>query len=766
MLSALCGRRLAGVAAGSGLRRAFGGASSVLSSHAPPSVVSTWQLPPWTTACKANGAPLRGRSPARLVSTMGPFVRKRLRALEDAANAAPHDTSRALALYQAANRAGQPALVVRRVESRIDALDANGAREYVKALSSVGRLDRLDLADISQRVQRGAVSAEAPWASSSHDAYSRGAAPSWSGAAAGAGGRAPSGATAGDEPLQVVVTEPLRAQIWRVFRNLVVAGAVVLMISMVRALARPGRGEGRAAALARTWAHSVEHELRAQVLEERGLTRGATGGLSAFTTDVKPVTSSNKTFDDVVGVDEVKAELEEIVRYLRSPKTFTRLGGKLPKGVMLTGPPGTGKTLLARAVAGEAGVPFFYMSGSEFEEVFVGVGARRVRDLFSAAKARAPCIIFIDEIDAIGSHRNPKDQQAMKMTLNQLLVELDGFNQNEGVIVIGATNFPEVLDRALVRPGRFDTMINVPLPDVKGRQQILELHSRPIPLAPSVNIETIARATPGFSGADLHNLMNVAALKASTDGLDSVGMAALEYACDKIRMGAERKSAHISKDNLRMTAYHEGGHALVALYTPAATPIHKATIVPRGMALGMVSYLPEKDQLNLSRQQMLALLDVAMGGRIAEEIVFGTSGVTTGAQGDLATATSIARNMVTRYGMSEAVGPIYAGEEDLGQLSPATRELIDKEVQQLLQVCAEAPAPRPMRARSCAHPGLRCGVPPYRTGPSSPQSAADRARSLLKSRQKELHLLAAGLQKHETLSLDEIKKIVNGERLK
>ena len=360
--------------------------------------------------------------------------------------------------------------------------------------------------------------------------------------------------------------------------------------------------------------------------------------------------------------------------------------------------------------------------------MFVGVGARRVRDLFTAAKARSPCIIFIDEIDAIGSHRNPKDQQAMKMTLNQLLVELDGFNQNEGVIVIGATNFPEVLDKALVRPGRFDTMVSVPLPDVKGRAQILTLHAKPIPLDSSVDIGTIARSTPGFSGADLHNLMNMAALKASTDGRENVSMAELEYACDKIRMGAERKSAHISAENLRTTAYHEGGHALVALHTKGAMPIHKATVVPRGMALGMVSYLPEKDQLNMSREQMLATLDVAMGGRIAEELVFGAAQVTTGAQGDLAAATNIARNMVTRYGMSEALGPIYAPDDEARHLAPATRELIDKEVQRMLE------------------------------------AAAERARQLLKRHVSELHLIAAGLLQHETLSREDILRVVKGQQ--
>merc|ERR1719163_2429325 len=402
------------------------------------------------------------------------------------------------------------------------------------------------------------------------------------------------------------------------------------------------------------------------LLDERAIPKGL--GIS---NEVKPVVGSPK-------------RLMDVVRYLRSPKQFTRLGGKLPKGCLLTGPPGTGKTLLARAVAGEAGVPFFYRSGSEFEEVFVGVGARRVRDLFSAAKKRAPCIIFIDEIDAIGSHHNPKEQQAMKMTLNQLLVEMDGFQQNNGVIVLAATIFPESLDKALVRPGRFDTNVVVPLPDVKGREQLLELYVKPVPLEDDVKLGTIARACQGFSGADISNLVNVAALKASSDECKAVGMSHLEYASDKIRMGAERKSAVISPDNLKLTAYHEGGHALVALHTKGSMPIHKATIVPRGDALGMVSYLPEKDQVNMSRQQMLAHIDVCMGGRVAEEVIFGQDQVTTGASSDLQQATSMARNMVTKYGMSEALGPLYHENRELETLSPATREAIEAEVKTLV----------------------------------------------------------------------------------
>merc|ERR1719230_2315512 len=448
------------------------------------------------------------------------------------------------------------------------------------------------------------------------------------------------------------------------------------------------------------------------LVDEKGLPKG----LGLQQNEVQPVVGSPKRFSDVCGVDEAKKDLMDIVNYLRAPKTFTRLGGKLPKGCLLTGPPGTGKTLLARAVAGEAGVPFFYMSGSEFEEVFVGVGAKRVRELFGAAKKRAPCIIFIDEIDAIGSHRNPKDQSAMKMTLNQLLVEMDGFQQNAGVVVLAATNFPESLDRALVRPGRFDTRVTVPLPDVQGRRQLLDLYAKPVPVDDSVNLETIARATPGFSGADLSNLVNVAALKASHDDKKKVGMADLEYACDKIRMGAERKSAVISPENLKLTAYHEGGHALVALRTPGAQPIHKATIVPRGNTLGMVAYLPEKDQMNMTREQMLAHLDICMGGRVAEELIFGKDAVTTGASSDLQQATSTARAMITKYGMSDSIGPVYHTDAQLEKLSAPTREAVETEVRDM---CAKAEA---------------------------------NARRILSEHSGELHTLAEGLIEYETLS--------------
>ena len=449
------------------------------------------------------------------------------------------------------------------------------------------------------------------------------------------------------------------------------------------------------------------------------------------------------TFDDVAGIDEAKAELEEVVQFLRDPSRFQRLGGKIPKGVLLVGPPGTGKTLLAKAIAGEAEVPFFTISGSDFVEMFVGVGASRVRDMFEQGKKNAPCIIFIDEIDAVGRHRGAGvggGNDEREQTLNQMLVEMDGFEANEGVILIAATNRPDVLDPALLRPGRFDRQVVVPNPDVMGRERILKVHMRKTPLAGDVEPRIIARGTPGFSGADLANLVNEAALLAARKGKRTVSMAEFEEAKDKVMMGSERRSMVMTDDEKKLTAYHEAGHAVVALHSPASDPIHKATIIPRGRALGMVMRLPEGDRISMAVDKLLADLRVACGGRIAEEQIFGAEKVTTGASSDIRMATDVARRMVTEWGMSDKLGFLaYGGDEQevfLGRsmtqsknMSEATADVIDSEIRRIVDL------------------------------------AYKDAAAILKKNAKQLELLAQGLLEYETLNGDEIKIIVEGGTL-
>jgi cell division protease FtsH len=453
--------------------------------------------------------------------------------------------------------------------------------------------------------------------------------------------------------------------------------------------------------------------------------------------------TERKTFNDVAGIDEAKADLQEVVDFLKDPSKFQKLGGKIPKGCLLVGPPGTGKTLLARAIAGEAGVPFFTISGSDFVEMFVGVGASRVRDMFEQGKKNAPCIIFIDEIDAVGRHRGVGlggGNDEREQTLNQLLVEMDGFESNEGVILIAATNRPDVLDPALLRPGRFDRQIVVPNPDINGREEILKVHSAKVPLSPDVDIRVIARGTPGFSGADLANLVNEAALLAARRDKKLVTMRELEEAKDKVMMGAERKSMVMSDEEKRMTAYHEGGHAIVALHCPASDPIHKATIIPRGRALGMVMRLPEADKVSYHRDKMHDDLAVAMGGRVAEELVFGYDKVSSGASSDIKYATRLAHAMVAEWGLSDTLGPILygAGAEESylggggsgrGSISEATQAKVDAEVRRIVE------------------------------------EAHARATKILQDYRDELDKLAQALLEYETLSGDEVKKIIAGEEL-
>ncbi|XP_040290306.1 ATP-dependent zinc metalloprotease YME1L1 isoform X2 [Bufo bufo] len=452
----------------------------------------------------------------------------------------------------------------------------------------------------------------------------------------------------------------------------------------------------------------------------------ATSGLDAA---VDPIQMKNITFEHVKGVEEAKQELQEVVEFLKNPQKFTVLGGKLPKGILLVGPPGTGKTLLARAVAGEADVPFYYASGSEFDEMFVGVGASRIRNLFREAKTNAPCVIFIDELDSVGGKRIESPMHPYsRQTINQLLAEMDGFKPNEGVIIIGATNFPEALDNALIRPGRFDMQVTVPRPDVKGRTEILKWYLSKIKYDQSLDAEIIARGTVGFSGAELENLVNQAALKAAVDEKEMVTMRELEFAKDKILMGPERRSVEIDDKNKKITAYHESGHAIIAYFTKDAMPINKATIMPRGPTLGHVSLLPENDRWSETRSQLLAQMDVSMGGRVAEEIIFGPENITTGASSDFDGATKIAKLMVTRFGMSEKLGVMTYS--DTGKLSPETQAAIEQEVRTLLK------------------------------------DSYERAKNLLKSHAKEHKNLAEALLMYETLDAKEIQMVLEGKKLR
>ena len=474
--------------------------------------------------------------------------------------------------------------------------------------------------------------------------------------------------------------------------------------------------------------------------------QGGRGGAMGFGRSKAKLLTENKnkvTFNDVAGIDEAKEELVEIVEFLKDPRKFQKLGGRIPKGALLIGPPGTGKTLLARAVAGEAGVPFFTISGSDFVEMFVGVGASRVRDMFEQGRRNAPCIIFIDEIDAVGRSRGAGlggGNDEREQTLNQILVEMDGFDTQEGIILVAATNRPDVLDPALLRPGRFDRQVVVPNPDILGREAILKVHIKKVSVAPDVDIRTIARGTPGFSGADLANIVNESALLAARKNKKIVTMVDFEEAKDKVMMGSERRSLVMSQEEKELTAYHEGGHAIVALNQSASDPIHKATIIPRGRALGMVMRLPERDQLSLPREKMLADITVAMGGRVAEEIIFGDKKVTSGASSDIEMATKMARNMVTKFGMSEKLGPLQYGENEeevfLGRsvqrhqnVSEETAKLIDSEIRRIVDSCYEL------------------------------------SKKILNEKINDLHALAKGLIEYETLNGDEIITLLKDGRI-
>jgi cell division protease FtsH len=462
------------------------------------------------------------------------------------------------------------------------------------------------------------------------------------------------------------------------------------------------------------------------------------GGAFGFGKSRAKLLQENKnkiTFQDVAGIDEAKQELSEIVDFLKSPKKYIEVGAKIPKGCLLIGSPGTGKTLLARAIAGEAGVPFFSISGSDFVEMFVGVGASRVRDMFEQAKRSAPCIVFIDEIDAVGRHRGSGyggGNDEREQTLNQMLVEMDGFSDNEGVVIIAATNRPDVLDKALLRPGRFDRQITVPNPDILGREQILNVHMKKINAASDIDSKTIARGTPGFAGADLANLVNEGAIMAARSNQKMVTMKNLEDAKDKILMGTERKSIIMQKSEKELTAYHEAGHAITAINSPNSDPIHKATIIPRGRALGLVMRLPETDRFSITRAKLHDDLVVAMGGRVAEEIIFGYDQITTGASSDISQATYMAKNMVIKWGLSDKLGNVDLSEDDSNKMfntksySEATSQIIDQEVKRIID------------------------------------EAYNKAKNILLTKNNDLHLLAKSLLEHETLTGEQIKTILSG----
>mmetsp|Transcript_7448 Transcript_7448/g.8442 ORF Transcript_7448/g.8442 Transcript_7448/m.8442 type:complete len:668 (-) Transcript_7448:97-2100(-) len=627
--------------------------------------------------------PLCGVTPFKLQiraisSAFAKSEEHRLVQLERDADGQPDNARRQTALYQSLNK-GHPQSTILRFESGRFAYDLEGAQEYVNALQREGRLDRLDLPS----VLRGATDAQVAQ-------QTIGPPPTVS---------TPAQAVPGSKANPLLVKFKPAPPIDFAFQMLLrVAGLLVTM-----------------------------YVLRHYIAQK----------LPGGTTKVKPAENSgDTTFADVLGCDEAKEELKEVVEFLKEPEKFTRLGGKIPHGVLLMGPPGTGKTLLAKAVAGEASVPFFYFAGSEFEEMYVGVGARRVRELFAAARAHAPAVVFVDEIDAVGGKRTMQGGEggsgATRATLNQLLVEMDGFERKEGddpVIVISATNFGEDdLDPALLRPGRFDRHVSVPVPDLDGRRQILEHYAKKMTLSKAADMHDIARGTPGCSGAQLFNLLNSAALRASSQDKLVITQGDLEYAKDKILMGPERLSAQMTEESRTRTAYHEGGHALVAIRTKGAHPIHKATIMPRGQSLGMVHQLPE-NELSENRETLLAQLTVCMGGRVAEELMFGPEHVTTGASSDLYQANRLAKAMVLRYGFGARESLVSVSDQALINLSPDRKSVIDQEMGTLLD------------------------------------EAYARAEALLSENKQDLETLAKGLLKYETLNKDEILSVLAGEAL-
>ncbi|QDS74874.1 hypothetical protein FKW77_003517 [Venturia effusa] len=601
--------------------------------------------------------------------------------MEQTANRNPDSASAQNAFYAALLRANRPDLVVQRFDTGQFASNAATEATYKKALEKVvqtdGQIGGLQNNTSLNSDQLGAVA-------QAIGARSRG----------GNSAFAKSGSGAKDAPLYVVVEESYGTTIFKWVKFFAWFAFAVWIFYVIISF----------------------------LVEGAGLLKRV-GGINV--NEAKPELQKTK-FSDVEGCDEAKEELQELVAFLKDPKQFSALGGKLPKGVLLVGPPGTGKTLLARAVAGEAGVPFFYASGSEFDEMYVGVGAKRVRELFTSARAKSPAIIFIDELDAIGGKRNPRDGAYAKQTLNQLLTELDGFDQGSGIIIIAATNFPESLDSALTRPGRFDRNVNVPLPDVRGRMAILKLKLKNMQLGTDVDLEIIARGTTGFSGADLENLANQAAVHASKRKATKIHMSDYEWAKDKILMGPERRSAVIQEKDKIMTAYHEGGHALVALLTPYATPLYKATIMPRGHALGITYQLAEMDKVSESKQELLAQIDVCMGGKCAEIIVYGEDAVTSGSSSDITAATRLALAMVKRFGMSDKLGNLDLERQEL---PTGMHELVWDEAKRIID------------------------------------ESKDRVLRLLRENRKSLDAISKGLIDYEILNKVEMENVIRGEKL-
>ncbi|KAI1453510.1 peptidase family M41-domain-containing protein [Annulohypoxylon moriforme] len=633
--------------------------------------------------------------PQRRSFQTGGLSRNLLAHMEESANRNPTSATAQNAFYQALLKANMPAIIIERYQSGRFATNSAATEAYQKALSmltpSAGQGMRDE--DISQTVKNlpgDLTPTQVQAVTQALAARSRGG----NLAVSTKGGQATG---AKDGPLHVVVDETLGGSVFRwvkfllwfclvTYLSLVI---VTMLIEGLSVLKRPGG--------------KVESEVKAEHQKTR--------------------------FSDVHGADEAKEELQEMVEFLRNPDKFSQLGGKLPKGILLVGPPGTGKTLLARAVAGEAGVPFFYMSGSEFDEVYVGVGAKRVRDLFAAAKSKSPAIVFIDELDAIGGRRNARDAAYVKQTLNQLLTELDGFDQTSGVIIIGATNFPEMLDKALTRPGRFDRHVTVDLPDVRGRLAILKHHSRKIKAAGDVDLQAIALGTSGLSGAELENIVNQAAVHASKVKASVVRKEDFDWAKDRVIMGAERRTMVISAEEKEMTAYHEAGHALVNLLTKGSgSSLYKVTVLPRAHSLGHTAALPEMDKYSYTISNYLARIDMCLGGKLAEEIVYGLNSVTSGASSDLKMATAVAFDMVASLGMSSKLGNMeYRSRYDT--LSSETKAQVESEVQRTLN------------------------------------EAYERARKLLTDHRKELDLLAKALVEYETLSKEEVEKVIRGEKL-